>query len=86
MPELSKSPRELFEENIDNVIVETVNGIKVPILKLSDSRGDYFAIPAIDKRLSFKAGNMFLGKWIQAVFYDTYNNEVAIIKVYYTFK
>ncbi|XZM32308.1 hypothetical protein ACSXAY_10275 [Clostridium perfringens] len=84
MAELSESPVDLFKKNIDKVIYTSIKGLKVPVLKLSDSRGDYFAIPALkDERLSFKAGNMFLGEWIKAVLYDTYNSEPVIIKVYY---
>lgn len=86
MTELSESPVDLFKKNIDKVIYTSIKGLKVPVLKLSDSRGDYFAIPAIDNRLSFKAGNTFLDEWIQAVFYDTYNNKPAIIKIYYYLK
>lgn len=52
MADLSQSPAEIFTPDNPNIVITNINGYDVPILELSDKRGSYIAIPAINKELS----------------------------------
>lgn len=83
MSELVKSPSEIFNPDNPNIRLECINGYDVPLLKLSDEHGGYFAIPALNMELSNICGHFVCEHMIREIDYDTYNGEVAIIKAYY---
>ncbi|MSS64567.1 hypothetical protein [Velocimicrobium porci] len=83
MSELNMSAIDLFKLHESEAIKTTINGIDTKVLKLSDSSGNYLAIPATDKNLSKICGKIVLDYLINRVTYDTYNGKVVIIKAYY---
>lgn len=86
MSELTRNPAEIFTPDSPNIMFEDINGFLVPILELSDTRGSYIAIPALNDELSDICGQFICGHLISEIDYDTYNGKPAIIKAYYSYQ
>lgn len=81
MNEIKISPNEFFSSNDCHKVI--INGISTRIRKMSDEKGNFFAIEAKSKQLSDICGKFVLEKFIIQIDYIKYQGSIAIIKAYF---
>lgn len=73
----------LFNRDNPNIILEEINGEIIPTLEMSDSHGNYIAIPALNKNFANICGQFICGHMIKEIDYDSIEEKTVIIKAYY---
>lgn len=69
--------------DISESINIAINGIDVTAYKVSDSHGNFLAIPALDRSFSEICGQFIDGLWIKEIDYIKQDGKITFLKAYY---